>query len=120
MSQRYLISITIICWALLGCAHRSIPVAKPNIPLTEVDCVARGGSWTTLGIPMPDKPKMCDLKTTDSAKACTDSSECQGICMAPGSAQAGDRVRGACSAYVSNFGTFLEVVKGSAVELNVE
>jgi hypothetical protein len=111
---------TTLCLLMAGCAQFAVPVAKPVIPQTEAECIAKGGAWTTLGLPMPDKPKTCDLKATDSGKACADSNECQGICLAPESAQAGSRTKGQCSAYLSNFGNVRQVTGGIAEELNVE
>ena len=111
---------TTLCLAIAGCAHFAVPVAKPVIPESEAECIAMGGSWTTLGLPMPDKPKTCDLKATDSGKSCTDSNECQGICIAPESAHAGSRATGQCSVYLSNFGNIRQVTGGVVEELNVE
>jgi hypothetical protein len=110
----------VICLLLAGCAHSPAPMAKPSIPQTQAECIAKGGSWTTLGLPMADKLRTCDLKATDSGKSCTDSSECQGICVAPPSAQAGSRVTGQCSVYLSNFGNIRQVTDGVVEELNVE
>ena len=116
------IKITALCLVLAGCAHPAVrvPVAKPVIPQTESDCIAKGGSWTTLGLPMPDKPKTCDLKASDSGKFCTDSSECQGICMASESALVGSRTTGQCSVYLSNFGNVRQITKGVVEDLNIE
>jgi len=97
-----------------------VTVAKPSIPQTKAECDARGGNWTTLGLPYPDKPKMCDLKTTDSGHACSNSSECQGLCMAPDGVANGLKTIGKCSAYVSNFGNVKRVEHGKAEWLNVE
>jgi hypothetical protein len=95
-------------------------VPKPAIPQTATECGARGGNWTTLGIPYPGKPKVCDLKTTDSGKVCSDSSECQGSCLAPDRVASGVKASGTCSAYVSNFGNVKRVEHGKVVLLNVE
>ena len=96
------------------------PVAKPAVPQTAVECAARGGDWTTLGVPYPGKPKVCDLKATDSGKVCSDSSECQGSCVAPDSVASGAKASGTCSAYVSNFGNVKRVEHGKVVGLDVE
>lgn len=115
-----LVKNTTLCLFLAGCAHSASPVAKPVIPQTEAKCIAEGGSWTTLGLPMPDKPKTCDIKATDSRKSCTDSNACQGICVAPKSSEPGSRATGKCSAYLSNFGNIRQVSGGTVEELNVE
>jgi hypothetical protein len=114
-----LISIPVLVSACAG--QRPVAtVAKPSIPQTETACSARGGNWTTLGLPYPGKPKICDLKTTDSGKLCSDSSECQGSCIAPEGVARGLKATGTCSAYVSNFGNLKLVEHGKVVLLNVE
>jgi hypothetical protein len=92
----------------------------PPIPQTESECNARGGHWTTLGLPDADKPKTCDLKTSDSGKRCFDSSECEGSCIAPDHIQSGHTASGLCSEYVSNFGNLRLVEDGKVELLNVE
>ena len=120
-SLRVLVLITVASLASACAGQRSVaPVAKPSIPRTEAECGARGGNWTTLGLPYPGKPKICDLKTTDSGKVCSDSSECQGSCVAPDSVASGLKATGTCSSYVSNFGNLKLVVHGKVVLLNVE
>lgn len=105
-----------------ACAARQAvtTVATPSIPQTESECSAHGGHWTTLGLQYSGKPKGCDLETTDSGKLCSDSSECQGSCVAPEGVAAGLETSGTCSAYVSNFGKLKLVEHGRAVLLNVE
>jgi hypothetical protein len=114
-----LISIPLLVSACAG--QRPVAaVAKPTIPQTETECSAQGGNWTTLGLPYPSKPKICDLKTTDSGKLCSDSTECQGSCVAPEGVASSRKATGACSAYVSNFGSLKLVEHGKIVLLNVE
>ena len=62
----------------------------------------------------------CDIRTTDAGRACTDSSQCQATCLGPNGVHAGDRVIGACSAYVANFGNITKIENGKVVLLNVE
>lgn len=95
-------------------------VTKPTIPQTAAECAARGGNWTTLGLTYPGKPRVCDLKATDSGKVCSDSNECQGSCVAPDSVPNGAKASGTCSAYVSNYGNVRLVEHGKVVLLNVE
>jgi hypothetical protein len=95
-------------------------VAKPAVPQTAAECSARGGNWTALGLPYPGKPKVCDLKTTDSGKVCSDSSECQGSCLAPERVMSGTHAVGTCSAHVSNFGNIRLVEHGKVESLDVE
>ena len=118
---RVLVSI-IVPLIVSACAgpRLAATVAKPSIPQTAAECTARGGAWTTLGLPYPGKPKVCDLKATDSGKVCSDSSECQGSCVAPDSIASGSKASGTCSAYVSNFGNVKLVEHGKVVLLKVE
>ena len=95
-------------------------VRKPVIPQSEAECVRAGGSWTVLGLPYPDKSKVCDLPATDKGKSCTDSKECQGICEPPESATDGAPASGACSDYVSNFGNVRQLKRGKVESLHVE
>lgn len=112
-----LVSIFISLLVSACAGQRSVATAStPSIPQTETECSARGGNWTMLGIPYPDKPKVCDLKAADAGKVCSDSSECQGACVAPDGVADGIEVTGTCSAYVSNFG-HLRMVEHGKVEL---
>jgi hypothetical protein len=105
----------------VGCATVSYTeVKKPVMPKTEAECLAAGGDWTTLGLPYPNKPKVCDLKAADKGKPCTDSRQCQGICVPPEGAADGSTVSGQCSAYVRNYGNVRWVKDGKVESLNVE
>jgi hypothetical protein len=106
--------------ALIGAGAFGAEVRKPVVPKSEAECLRAGGSWTVLGLPYPDKPKMCDLPATDKGKSCTDSKECQGICEPPESVAIGASASGACSAYVSNFGNVRHLKGGKVESLNVE
>lgn len=121
---RGLILLLAPCLALAvsACADQKLvaTVAKPSIPQTEVECAARGGNWAVLGLPYPGKPKICDLKTTDSGRVCSDSSECQGSCVAPEGVEGGLKTIGTCSAYMANFGNVRLVEHGKVELLNVE
>jgi hypothetical protein len=123
MITRRLLSL-IITLAAFACAcsqpSPASSVTKPVVPKTEAACLAQGGSWTTLGLPSPNKPKICDLKTTDAGKACTDTTHCQGICLAPADAANGATAAGSCSPYVANFGNVSLVVDGKVEHRNVE
>lgn len=108
--------------SVVGCSQQPVlqAVEQPIVPTTEAECLARGGSWMTLGLPMQGKPKVCDLRATDAGKACTDSRQCQGACIAPGAAAAGAAVIGACSEYVKSFGNLSLVNNGIVEQLNAE
>lgn len=93
---------------------------KPLIPNSQKACEAKGGAWTTLGLPYPNKPKVCDLKASDVGKKCEDSSECDGVCLAKKTSIEGQKTTGQCSEYVSNYGSLLLVNKGTVKRLDVE
>jgi hypothetical protein len=95
-------------------------VQQPIIPDTETECIAAGGHWTALGLPRPNKPKVCDLKATDKGKPCTDSRHCQGTCISPQGAKLGDPVVGSCSEYLLNYGTVCRVREGKVECLAVD
>ncbi len=73
------------------------PTAVPvTAPTNEQDCLQQGGVWGPQGMAQTD---MCDLPATDAGQPCTDSSQCQGLCLAantPGT--------GVCSPRTINFG----------------
>lgn len=100
---------SLIGLGLLAVCTRA-PLAKPDIPQTEEECLAVGGNWIHLGL--PGTPKRCDLKAKDGGKSCTDSSQCQGECMAPSGASEGQKMNGACSDYILNFGCARRVENG--------
>lgn len=110
--------VAIVC----GCAARTreAVMAKPAIPRTETECKTRGGNWTALGLPYDDKPRSCDLKTTDAGHTCSDSRECQGSCMAPEGMADGARATGTCSAHMANFGDVGLVEHGRVERFNAE
>jgi hypothetical protein len=122
MTLRRLLVLFTIPLVVSACAGQRLAanVAKPSIPQTEAECGARGGNWTVLGLSYPGKPKICDLKTTDSGKICSDSSGCQGSCIAPDGIASGLKTMGKCSAYVSSFGNVKLVEHGKVEALNVE
>lgn len=119
-TNRYL-AFLVLLPCLQACGSSAARVVKPEVPKSEVACVAKGGHWTTLGLPMPDKPKMCDLRATDAGHSCTDGSQCQGECLASVAAIVGSKgKKGTCSAYLSNFGNVLRIRQGAVEDMNVE
>ena len=111
----------IIAVSVAACAAAPYPeVHKPGIPKSEAECLAAGGHWTTLGVPIPNKPKVCDLKATDKDKPCTDSKQCQGFCLAPEKAAVGSAAVGHCSEYLRNYGNIRWVRDGKVEGLDVD
>ena len=119
-SLKLLFSAALLVTCQVFAQAPSAKVVKPAVPATEPECVGRGGSWTTLGLPAPGKPKICDLKTKDSGKSCTDSSQCEGSCLAPSKATPGTAAAGSCSEYVANFGNVTQVSNGKVEQINVD
>jgi len=116
------LALIVVALVVSACAapRLAVAVTKPAIPQTAVECAVRGGNWTTLGLPYPGKPKVCDLKAADFGKVCSDSTECQGSCVARDNIAGGVKASGTCSAYVSNFGNVRLVEHGKVVLLHVE
>lgn len=90
------------------------------LPQSQAECEAAGGAWTVLGLPFPGKPASCDLKAKDAGKSCSDSKECEGLCLAPAASKAGSRTTGLCSTYIGNFGNIHSVEAGTVRDWNIE
>jgi len=121
MKSRFLVRLATFLLALLlsSCATTN-PKALRTVPTNEADCKSAGGDWTSLGISYPGKPKLCDLKARDAGRQCTDSRECEGICLASETARAGSAAIGMCSPYVRNFGNIHSVESGLVQDWNIE
>ncbi len=80
MNFRALLILT-VATCLLSCTgqHQAPSVAKPTLPRTEPECVARGGEWIFAG--PQNVTKYCFLKTNDGGKMCKTSDECQSECI---------------------------------------
>jgi hypothetical protein len=95
--------------AVLFCTTADANPVKP-LPATQAECQAKGGVWRSIGL--PGSPPSCDLKTTDAGKVCSDSGDCQGICVAPSNAVLNSKGVGTCSAHVVEFSCFKYVAQG--------
>jgi len=70
------------------------PTARPtkgliDIPKDKATCEAQGGKWGRIG---PSPRESCNLPTSDAGKVCSDSSECEGGCVANLSRADQDRI----------------------------
>ncbi len=70
------------------------PTARPtksvgDIPKDQATCEAHGGKWNRIGLAPRDA---CNLPTSDAGQSCSDSSECEGACVADLSRADYDRV----------------------------
>ena len=81
-------------------------------PDNEQDCLAQGGAWGPQGMLQRD---MCDLPATDAGQPCTNSSQCQGLCLASDSSSTGT-----CSPRTLNFGCFEVVEDGAKMGLCID
>jgi hypothetical protein len=58
---------------------------------------------------------MCDLPTSDAGQPCTDSTQCEGMCLAGDTAEVG-----ACSPTTLNFGCFPIMEGGQQLTICVD
>jgi len=95
------------------------PIGGPDkaTVITEAECLREGGQWTQLGrAPV----QQCLRQTTDAGKACSDSAQCEGQCMAPEGAVDGAQVAGQCSVDTNPFGCQQRVRGGVASTICVD
>jgi len=91
----------------------SRPTPNPaHLPTNEQDCLKQGGTWGPQGLAQQD---MCDLPTTDAGLPCTDSSQCEGSCLASGTPSIGT-----CSPNRLNFGCHNVMQDGMPIGLCVD
>ena len=74
------------------------PVVEPEAPVVEKNPEGSEGSG---GSTIPPQAKMesckkCHLPTFDGGKACTDSSQCESYCQAPGGTEIDTEIIGQC------------------------
>ena len=96
----------------IACAHE--PVLQDGVKHLSAEarseCVAQGGKvqLVLLGA------EGCVRPTTDGSQSCTDSSQCQGACIAPLAAQRDTVVTGTCAAEIGRMGCINVVIQGKA------
>lgn len=92
-----------------------------NSPMSSPEaCAAHDGDWIPFKDLYPDKDLIeedmrryvCNLRTHEGGKACTDNRQCRGYCVAPSHAESGQTVTGECSAYVQKVHGTLTVAEG--------
>jgi hypothetical protein len=64
-------------WQFVNC-NSEIPL-EIQIPTTKEACESSGGSWGPIGL---SETLACVMPTADGGQECSDSSECQGACVA--------------------------------------
>jgi hypothetical protein len=103
------------------CAHLSDRLAYLPATATELcdaaRCRSMGGECALAGRVCPSA---CVRRSTDSGKACTAREDCEGQCLAPASAENGQRVAGRCSPVLWNAGCFKSVRDGLAAQICID
>ena len=88
-------------------------------------CEAKGGQWGRIGL----SPVLrCNLPTSDAGKECSDSDECEGVCMVELSTDDGARAKrgeiiyanGKCSAWEITVGCHALVQDGIVVLICID
>lgn len=103
-----------------ACATGSHEDESASSMSSAAACAASDGEW----IPFKDlypgeelieddlRRYVCNLRTHEDGKACTDNRQCKGNCIAPVDAESGQEVIGECSAYIQRVHSILTVVDG--------
>ena len=103
------------------CAHLSDRLAYLPATADEVcdaaRCRGKGGECAPAGRVCPSA---CVRRSTDSGKACKAREDCEGQCLAPATAENGQRVAGRCSPLLWNAGCFTSVRDGVAAKICVD
>ena len=79
-----------------------------ELPKSAQACDARGGVWTQFGGP---GQYFCRVKTRDAGVKCSNSSQCEGVCIAA-STKPGGVAYNSCSDEISVYGCFEEFNDG--------
>jgi hypothetical protein len=91
----------------------SVPVRDAVVRLTpeqRSECMAKGGDVELVSI----TAEGCVVPTTDGGEACSDSSQCQGACIAPFAAKTGAVVAGTCATKIGEGGCINVLIHGKA------
>jgi hypothetical protein len=71
---------SLAAFCIFACTVLSWAKPKPPAPaLSKADCLTRHGKWGHFGRMVKEQ---CNLPTSDTGKACTDSGQCQSVCFA--------------------------------------
>ena len=110
----YFLGILLLSFAIIGCnAPQALntTVIKKVPPSSPLDCENAGGKWGPAGL---SGSNICNLPTADAGIECSDSSECEGSCIADRAQYKGGvlHTRGKCTAWTSVFGCNAFVTNG--------
>jgi hypothetical protein len=99
-------------------AEASLIVEALRRTTQAAQCLRQGGRWEVLGFSGPG----CNLPTSDDGKPCSDSQECEGLCLADKEEinANGVDLPGVCSAWQSTFGCQVVVENGKVVEICID
>lgn len=85
---------------------------KPSIPSSEEQCLVHDNLWVRQGL---GGFESCRVKTADSQKVCTDSTQCEGLCLADVTAPRNlSGTAGTCSAW-ANVASCHKIVEAGTV-----
>ncbi|MEK7518197.1 MAG: hypothetical protein AAB583_06670, partial [Patescibacteria group bacterium] len=85
---------------------------RPLIPTNKISCEAKEGVWDRFGLVQEWR---CNLPTSDAGQQCSNSSQCESICVVDGTLPPGTETKGKCYAWTETLGTCLNHVnKGKA------
>jgi Family of unknown function (DUF6174) len=110
----------VILVAVTACATSSQDNLASGPMSSPGACAASDGEWISFKDLYPHEDLgegdmrrfICNLRTHEAGKACTDNQQCKGYCAAPDGAASGQEVAGECSAYVQRVNGTLTVVDG--------
>lgn len=112
--------LTLIFVLLSACATSSLDDSGDSPMSSAEACAASDGEWIPFKDLYPGKDLIeddmrrfvCNLRTHEGGKACTDNRQCKGYCIAPAGAESGQEITGECSAYVQRVYGTLTVADG--------
>lgn len=99
--------IVLILFVGVSCVSSPVRLENPQA------CEEQGGKWSRAG---QSHDHQCNLPTMDAGKICSDSKECQSVCITEGSVIAGTAVTGFCYGWSLLEGTCLNQVSGGVAE----
>jgi hypothetical protein len=115
------VSLLLLSTLLVASCATSSSDGESDSPMSSAEaCAASDGEWIPFKDLYPSKElieddlrrHICNLRTHDGGKACTDNRQCKGYCVAPIDAESGQRVTGECSAYIQKVDGTLTVAEG--------
>lgn len=103
-----------------ACATSAVDDIASSPMSSSEACAAHDGEWIPFKDLYPNKDLIeddmrryvCNQRTHEGGKACTDNRQCKAYCAAPDGAASGELVTSECSAYVQKVHGTLSVVNG--------